>query len=67
MDLSVGHANFLCIFQFLVYVLVKQALWCLIFKYQWIERIIKPLEGRQAQRTRNVREIRDNADGRIKP
>lgn len=48
MDLSVGHANFLCIFQFLVYVLVEQALWCLIFKYQWIrERIIKPLEGRQ--------------------
>ena len=47
MDLSVGHANFLCIFQFLVYVLVKQALWCLIFKYQWIERITKPLEGRQ--------------------
>ena len=44
MVLCMGHANFLCMFQLLVYVMVKQAFQYLTFKYQWIERITKPLK-----------------------
>ena len=55
MVLCMGHANFLCMFQFLVYVMVKQVFWYLTFKYQWIEWITKALkEDRQAYRKKRM-------------
>ena len=65
MVLCMGHDNFLCMFQFLVY---EASTPVSHFSISMDRKDHQTFEGRQTgiQKKTNVRESRDNADGRIK-